>query len=141
MVVDASVAVKWLIREVLSAEALELLQSWANQQMAPLAPYLLPVEVANALFRRATAGHVGFEEALQLSDSLTEARVRLVEPAGLHRRAMDLARTLHQAAAYDCHYLALAEIVDCEMWTADDRFHRAVSTFSRRVHRLADFGV
>lgn len=141
MVVDASVAVKWLIREVLSPEALELLQFWADQQVAPLAPYLLPVEVANALYRRATAGDIGFEEALRLVDSLAEARVRLVEPSGLHRRAMELARTVHQSAAYDCHYLALAETVDCEMWTADDRFQHAASAVSRRVRRLADFPI
>ena len=52
---------------------------------------------------------------------------------------MELAWELHQPAAYDAHYLALAEILDCEMWTADDRFFRAASSTSGRVRRLADF--
>ena len=31
----------------------------------------------------------------------------------------------NRAAAYDSFYLALAEGLDCELWTADERLHNA----------------
>ncbi len=33
---------------------------------------------------------------------------------------------LNRAAAYDSFYLALAESLGCELWTADQRLHNAV---------------
>ena len=43
----------------------------------------------------------------------------------LHVRALESATDLQQGAVYDAHYLALAEDFGCELWTADQRFHRA----------------
>lgn len=37
----------------------------------------------------------------------------------LHRRALSLAKQLSLPAAYDAHYLALAERLNAELWTAD----------------------
>ena len=31
-----------------------------------------------------------------------------------------------RASTYDCYYLALADSMDCEYWTADERFYDAV---------------
>ena len=52
VVVDASLAVKWLVREVHSDKAYALARSWAQEEVYPMAPYLMPVEVANALYKR-----------------------------------------------------------------------------------------
>jgi predicted nucleic acid-binding protein len=52
VVVDASLAVKWLVREVHSDKAYSLGRSWAREEVYPMAPYLMPVEVANALYKR-----------------------------------------------------------------------------------------
>ena len=52
VVIDASVAVKWLVREVHSDKAYALARSWAREEVYPMAPYLMPVEVANALYKR-----------------------------------------------------------------------------------------
>ena len=58
IVVDASVAVKWLIAEEHSALASAL----SDRQMS--APSLLLVECANALLRRARAGDIAAPFAL-----------------------------------------------------------------------------
>jgi predicted nucleic acid-binding protein len=42
-------------------------------------------------------------------------------------------------AAYDAHYLALAEREQCEFWTADTRFLRAIDGKLPWVHPLADY--
>ena len=59
------------------------------------------------------------DEALSLPSQLHG------DPA-LHRRAARLADRLGLAAACDAHYLALAEMLECELWTADGRLARAV---------------
>ena len=57
----------------------------------------------------------------------------------LHRRALELASLLQQGAVYDAHYMALAESLDCELWTADRRFHHAVGASIDNVKWLGDF--
>ncbi len=52
VVVDASLAFKWLVKEDRSDEARAISRSWASQGVQTAAPYLMPVEVANALHRR-----------------------------------------------------------------------------------------
>lgn len=37
------------------------------------------------------------------------------------------------------HYLALAEALDCELWTADERFYRAASSGHTRVRWIGSF--
>ena len=39
---------------------------------------------------------------------------------------MELAHRFGIPAAYDAHYLALAEVEKCELWTADERLWNAV---------------
>ena len=39
----------------------------------------------------------------------------------------------------DAHYLALAESVNCELWTADERFYRAASPTVDNVRWVGDF--
>ena len=137
--VDASLAVKWLVNEVHTEKAFALAHSWASSDVQPAAPYLMPVEVANALHRRVIQREVSSSAAYLLLDGLLNSGIELREPAGLHRRAIELASRLRQAAVYDAHYLALGEALDCELWTADERFYRAASPFFA-VRWLGSFG-
>jgi predicted nucleic acid-binding protein len=139
VVVDASLAVKWLVPEVHSDKAYTLARSWAAEGTQPIAPYLMPVEVANALHRRVVRREVTVEVATGLLESLLASGIELREPTRLHSRALELADRLRQDAAYDAHYLALAETLDCEFWTADERFYRAATVFSPRVKWLGAF--
>lgn len=66
VVVDASVAVKWMVNEVYSDRAFALAQSWEQSGIMPIAPYLMPVEVANAIYRRVTRGEVSLQQATSL---------------------------------------------------------------------------
>lgn len=55
---------------------------------------------------------------------LDEVLIRDFDP-GVTLRAVDLADTFGQSASYDAHYLALAEHLGCELWTADEKFRNA----------------
>ena len=137
VVVDASVAVKWLIAEALSEEALVLVRSWARDGIAVIAPYLMPAEVSNALHKRVVSQELSVAAASDLMETLLASGIELQETPLIHVRAIELASELGQRAAYDAHYLALAEQLDCEMWTADARFYRAARSSSERIRLLA----
>ena len=141
MVVDASVAVKWLVKEEHTDTAVALLQSWISQDVALAAPYLMPFEVANALHRRVARGELTIGDGARLLAWLLGNRLQLHQSEELHVRALELASELRQGAAYDAHYLALAETLDCELWTADERFYRAASASVPNARWLGDWAV
>ena len=93
----------------------------------------MPAELSNALYRKAQQGQIAVGAAIQLVDDLMSRGITLWEPLGLHSRAMEVAATLERHAVYDSHYLALAEILDCDLWTADERFFRSATTDFPRV--------
>ena len=140
VVVDASLAVKWLVEEEYSDRATALTMLWDEQGIQPIAPFLLPFEVANALHRRVARGEMDAEAAANLIEDLMAVGVALTETPDLHRRALELASQLRQGAVYDAHYLALAESLDCEFWTADQRFYRAASPGNGNVRWIGEPG-
>ena len=72
---------------------------------------------------------------------LVEASLELHQPPGLHVRALQLASQLNQSAAYDTQYLALAEEVGCDLWTADERFYRSTDQSIHNVRWIGEFVV
>ena len=64
---------------------------------------------------------------------------QLMRPAGLHQRAWELTRHFDLPAAYDAHYLALAEMVGCPFWTADERLFNVVCGSLDWVDWLGDY--
>jgi predicted nucleic acid-binding protein len=139
VVVDASLAVKWLVREVHSDKVYALARSWARQKIDPMAPYLMPVEVANALYKRVIRKEISLQEATSLLNAFLSTGIELREPPSVHVKAMELAAELKQDAVYDAHYLALAEALNCELWTADERFYRAASSGYTQVRWIGSF--
>jgi predicted nucleic acid-binding protein len=64
--------------------------------------------------------------------------LRLYGEPELHARALDLAERLSLPAAYDAHYLALADWLGAEFWTADQRLVRAVQDELPWVRAVGD---
>ncbi|MCI0438164.1 MAG: type II toxin-antitoxin system VapC family toxin [Chloroflexi bacterium] len=125
VVVDASLAVKWVTPEVYTQESLSLRNIWLAEGELVIAPYIFRSEVMNVLHQKARRGIIAGEDAHIALDHLLSAIVT-AEPAGLYNRALRMAGELRLASAYDALYLALAEFESCEMWTADERLVRTV---------------
>ena len=139
VVVDASLAVKWLVDEEDSDKAHAILESWVAQDVTRIAPYLMPFEVANALHRRVARGELSVGNSTRMMTRLLGSRLELHQSPGLHVRALELASQLSQGAVYDAHYLALAEEFGCELWTADQRFRLAVDQRVESVRWIGDY--
>lgn len=139
VVVDASLAFKWLVEEVDSEKADSLAEVWNDGGIQTVAPYFMSAEVTNILRQRVRRGDMSVEEGLCLIQKLLLSGIELYHSMDIHLRALELASELGQGAAYDSHYLALAELLDCEMWTADERFYRSASPAAPRLRLLAEF--
>ena len=126
IVVDASVAVKWLIAEEHSG----LAEALSGRQM--IAPALLLIECGNALLRRARMGDLPADTVVRKVRALRIAPLRLV-PAEQHLDAAITLATQLRHSLYDCLYLALALVERVQLITADQRFVERV----RRDGRLA----
>ncbi|WP_374627689.1 type II toxin-antitoxin system VapC family toxin [Devosia sp.] len=131
IVVDASVAVQWVVPEA-STQLSEVLLSRPDL----VAPELLLVEVAN-VFRKKLAG--GLISAAQGVDGLEFVlqRVDVRPTTELVGRAFELALLLNHPV-YDCVYLALAEANDAKFATHDLELRRRVVR-SGRGDQLFDF--
>jgi predicted nucleic acid-binding protein len=121
IVVDASVAVKWLLPEPGGAVAEELLAS----EERLVAPSLIRTEVAAALARRARFGEIeprDAETAMGLwLQTLRDGVIGLVADEADLVTALRLAIELSHPFE-DCLYLALAERLGAPLVTADKKF-------------------
>lgn len=138
-VVDASVAVKWLVTEAHSDAAIRLLDE-AHTLLALLAPELIYAEAANALrvmCRRGDFSRDDYAEAvdvLRMGPLGVPAAMRDLAPAAA-RLAVDLGHPV-----YDCLYLALALQENAPMVTADQRFLATVQRHPYLADRVIFLG-
>lgn len=124
-VVDASVAVKWLLHEEDQEIARRLQEDYQNGAMDLIAPDLLISEVGNVLWKRVRKRDLTPSVAELLFDGFLRDAPVLLNSDAVHRRAMKLSLEF-DCPIYDCEYLALAWYHSCDLVTADERFYRAV---------------
>ena len=139
VVVDASLAVKWLLTEEFTEQADALAQHWLREDVQMAAPSHMRVEATNALFKRLVRGEHSLADVQVGIESLLALDLQIHNVSNLHARATELAVILRQGAVYDAHYLALAESLGCELWTADRRFQGVASAAGHTVHWVGDF--
>jgi predicted nucleic acid-binding protein len=142
VVVDANIAIKWVLVETDSEIAKALLAEWKKKKVVIYVPTLLTYEVTNILYREVRAGKITSQTA---QDGIKMIR-RAVSPvysrnSDLNLRAMDLAKHFGLPATYDTHYLALAERKDCPFWTADARMWRVVKDQFDWVHWIGNYPI
>ncbi len=131
---DASLVVQFILSAGRESPLLSQWKAWHQPGRVLVAPTLLYYEVSNALHRYVLHGDLSPEQATQAMEVAIEMDFALYGDADLQRRAMGMAAQFALPAAYDAHYLALAERLGAEMWTADRRLHRAVADALTWVH-------
>lgn len=121
LVVDASVAIKWLVPEDDSAQALEI----ANAHEL-IAPQLIYAECANIVWKKVRRGELTLREAQEAAMFIDTFFVRTVAMRELVPVALDLSLHLDHSA-YDCFYYALAVLEDCRFVTADTKLRDRIA--------------
>ena len=115
-IIDASVACKWFVSETDSEAAEALLGRGGGL----LAPDLIVPEVCNVACLKLRQGEIAVKQAAAMVDGLPDLLDELVPSAQLAARAFAIASSLARPA-HDCFYLALAELRDTRLVTADRR--------------------
>ena len=133
IVIDASVAVKWVIPEADSDLALAL----RTEEL--VSPAIWLAEASNALWRLVRLGQLAADQALTRMLQLKSAPVSTSEIGSLVEQALRLAIEIDHPV-YDCLYLALAIDRATHVVTDDGRFARAADRpgLEGRVRRLGD---
>jgi predicted nucleic acid-binding protein len=121
VVVDASVATKWVVAEAHSDKAALLLTYRALH-----APDHWQAEAVNVLWSKVFRGELSAADAEERLTVLMRAPVIGTPIAGLLSRAFAIS-VAHEATIYDTLYVALAEKLDIPMVTADERLIRRLS--------------
>ncbi len=104
-----------------------------------IAPPHVLAETSSAIYKRVQQRVLPLDDALDLIDELEDLPIRKLSPPGLSRRAFEIGAQSQLKWIYDAFYVALAEIVGCDLWTADEALHDAVRELHPNVRLLADY--
>ena len=131
LVIDAFVAMKWLVDEDGSEAAFTL----RDRDLA--APALLRIEAANVLRTLVARQAATADQALDLFALLQDAPVTIVDhDEALERGALHLGLELGHPV-YDCFYLGLAERMGRCLVTANNRFLKALRSTPHAARVIA----
>lgn len=131
LVVDASVAVKWVLPEPGSDQAAAL----RNEEPDVIAPSLVVAEIGNALWKSALRKDLERSQALDGLRIATAHFSRLIGIEDLAADAMAFAVD-GRHPIYDCFYLALARRENAALITADEDMIAAARKAKIKVRRL-----
>jgi predicted nucleic acid-binding protein len=139
IVIDASVALKWRLRdEEATDQADALLEDFPAGKLALLTPTLFDYELANALRTAVTRQRLGEKDAAAaLADFSQYAIVRCDFPS-ISGLAFHLSGRC-QRSAYDSAYLALAQSLGVRFFTGDKRLFNAVHDALPWVEWVGDY--
>jgi len=136
LVVDSSVAIKWFVLEEHSDAACR----WQNGNHDFHVPEVfLDIEVANIVWKKLQRNLLTVGQANQIVSELPLLPFTRHHEASLLQSAFDIA-VAHRRSVYDSLYLALAERLDGQMLTADQRLINALAgtALAHRVRHVTD---
>lgn len=126
-VLDSGILIASVYVETLTTEAKGLLQQLRDAQTILNAPVLLRYELIAVSRKAVYQERITVEQGLIARDQLLSYPVMLHFDDALLKRGYELAEEFNRPTAYDAQYLALAERLSCDFWTADERMFNAVN--------------
>jgi predicted nucleic acid-binding protein len=129
LVVDASVAIKWLPpfqQEPLVSEAQLLLDRWEQGLIELIAPDLIWTEIANVHWRAVRRNKCSSGDAQASLGIMHEQQLPTVPSEPLIDLALRMA-LLYGRTAYDSLYVALADKLKSDFVTADQKLVNALA--------------
>lgn len=139
-VIDASVAIKWIVKdESFRDKARQLLRNARLNGIILCGPPLLEYEVESAIQYRLFRGRSTVVAADTSLNAFHNVGVRIFTHPDMVYRAREIGRQFNQERIYDSIYAALAQLRNCEFWTADKAFYDAVKSTLLYVKYLPDY--
>ena len=129
VVADSGIFLAAVLDENHSERADALISFWIAEDIRIAVPVLFRYETIAVLRKNVFRGLISTEEALTAQTSLLSLTrtVDFIIDDNLLKRSYELATQLNRPTAYDSQYLAVAEQLGCEFWTADQKLFNAVT--------------
>jgi predicted nucleic acid-binding protein len=122
IVVDANIAIRAVLPVVEKSAILEVFASWRQSRRLIFAPDILLPEAVSVIRRSVYERWITEAEGKDAVEDVFRLGVEVVpSDAGLCQAALSWSGRLGQSKAYDGFYLAVAERMGAELWTADER--------------------
>lgn len=128
LVVDASVAAKWLLPpagEPFADVATQLLEGYSGKQIEILVPDLFWVEVGSLLWNAARKRRCTLVHAKLALARVVELEFPTAPSISVLHSAFEIA-SVSGRTVYDCLYVALAQLSGFEFVTADEKLVKAL---------------
>lgn len=119
VVADASLLAKWVVDEDDSDTARKLIRRWLRGGVEIHGPVHTYVELAGVVRRHQRMGDFDLAGARAALAGLLSLPIVVHPDPGIYDRALILADQVGRSIP-DAMYLALAEQLGCELWTADE---------------------
>ena len=130
IVIDANITVALFVNLPYSGLAEYIFRLWRKQGVELYAPGLWQVEIVSVLRKVVSLGQMSSDDARYSLASLDKLQVEIVHPdRNLLEQSFLWAERIGQKVAYDAQYLALAEALQADFWSADQRL---ISTLQAR---------
>ena len=142
LVLDAGVAVKWMIpaaNETYTVESIELLRRYSAGEINFIVPDVFWAEVGNVLWKGARQRRWPQTVAEKAVSDIADRKFFTVSSLTLLPDALKIAFA-HDRSVYDCLYVALAIQFKTKMITADERLANALAA-RLPVKWLGAFGI
>ena len=139
VVIDASVALKWRLRdEEATQQADALLEDFLAGKLMLFTPTLFDYEIANALRVAVTRQRLSESDAAAALADFAQYTIIRYDFSSIASRTFDLSGQ-HQRSAYDSAYMALAQAQGLWFFTGDKRLFNAVGKTLAWVKWLGDY--
>jgi predicted nucleic acid-binding protein len=127
VVIDANLALALFLRLPYSEQAHRLMDRLLERRDVLWAPMLWEYECLSGFQRAVQLGAIRPQEAAEYMEDLLALQIeRVVPDVATHRAALRWAARLGQGNALNAQYVALAERLQAELWSADQRLINAL---------------
>src|SRR5262245_66685291 len=140
VVVDANILIAFgLADEPLNTQARQLLSVWRTNGERLTAPRLFRSEITAVIRKVVYQGRMTPEQGRIMLSQLLIYPLEFHEDETLLKEAYELAVRFNRPRAYDTQYMALAERLNCDFWTADERLVNSTQSQFSHIRWLGDW--
>jgi len=140
VVVDANILIAFgLADEPLHTQANQILSAWQTAGERLTAPRLFRSEITAVVRKVVYQGRMTPEQGRTMLAQLLIYPVEFHEDDALLKEAYELAVRFNRPRAYDSQYMALADRLQCDFWTADERLVNSTQGQFSRIRWLGSW--
>ena len=134
--IDASFLLKLFLPEEYSDKVHELWYSWIEDSVEVVAPNLIMFEAASVIRNKLHRKLLNKTDAAEIIKRMKRMDMTLVYTDELLESAWEIGQHLELPTLYDCFYLALAQLLNAPLWTADEKLYLTTRNLKLGVNLL-----